>query len=108
MVGQGGGPVGGQIRQQTSERTSPKGDPPCPRIGRWSCPATPPAAAADHVWSCITSWSRAQPAGDDCRVCARSRACRGNRRPRREVLGLLRHVVGKLCSRRPCADARGG
>jgi class 3 adenylate cyclase/tetratricopeptide (TPR) repeat protein/ABC-type transport system involved in cytochrome c biogenesis ATPase subunit len=69
---------------------------------------TPPAAAADHVRSCITSWSRAQPAGDDCCVCARSRASRGDRRHRREDLGLLRHVVGKLCSRRPRADARGG
>jgi class 3 adenylate cyclase/ABC-type transport system involved in cytochrome c biogenesis ATPase subunit len=60
------------------------------------------------VRSCITSWSRAQPARDDCRVCARPPACRRDRRRRREVLGLLRHVDGKLCSRRPRADARGG
>ena len=96
------------IRQQRGDRASRKGDQPSRGIGRWSCPATPSAPAADHVRSCITSWSRAQPSGDHCCVWARPRACRGDRRHRREVLGLLRHVVGKLCSRRTHADARGG
>ena len=108
MVDQGGRPGVGEIRQQRGDRASRKGDQPGRGTGRWTCPATPPAAAADHVRACITSWSRAQPAGDDCCVCARPRACRGDRRHRREVLGLLRHVDGKPCSRRPRADARGG
>jgi class 3 adenylate cyclase len=65
--------------------------------GRWCRPATSPAAVADDVRSCIASWSRTQPAGDDCCVCARSRVRRKGRRPHREVLGLLRYVDRKLC-----------